>query len=118
MNARRVGFGDAAGSAGDDDAADGPQLVGRGVDGQHVTLNTHFAHAPREQVTVLPARVQHRNPLHAEIISDYGLWTVDHGLSTISFSKTPASVPALLRKRGAPQWPPRPGAWHPPWNSC
>ena len=68
MDARRIGFGDAARPAGDDDAADGAELLGRGVDRQHVALDAHFSHAPCEQVTVLPARVQNRDPLHGEII--------------------------------------------------
>jgi hypothetical protein len=37
-----------------------------------MALNPHLTHAPREQVTVLPARIQNRNPLHAEIIDDLG----------------------------------------------
>ena len=68
MHARRSGFGDAARAAGNDDAADAGELIGAGVDRKDVALNADFADAPREQVTVLAARIENRDTLHEEII--------------------------------------------------
>ncbi len=64
MNARRIFFGDATRSAGNDDPADASEPVGRRVDRKHVTLNAYLSHSPREQMTILPARIQNRNSLH------------------------------------------------------
>ena len=68
MHARRTCFGDAAWPAGDNDAADAVEQIGRRVDRQHVALNAGFAHSPRQQMTVLPARIENRDTVHGEII--------------------------------------------------
>ena len=70
MHARRIRFGDAARPAGDDDAADAVEPIGGRVDRQHVALNAGFANAPRQQMTVLPARIENRDTVHGEIIVD------------------------------------------------
>lgn len=69
MNARRVFFGDASRPAGNDDAADAGQLVRGRIDRKDVTLNAELANTPRQQVAVLPARIQNRNTLHERIIA-------------------------------------------------
>ena len=68
MDARRTRFGDAARPAGDDDAADAGEPIGGRVDRQHMALSAGFADAPRQQMTVLPARIQNRDAVHGEII--------------------------------------------------
>ena len=70
MYARRARFGHAARTTGNNDAADTGQLVGRGVDRQHMALHTDFAHAPREKMTVLAARVEDCDSVHGESIAD------------------------------------------------
>ena len=70
MHAWRTRFGDAARSAGDDDAADAVELSGGCVDRKDVALNAGFANAPRQQMTVLPARIENRDTVHEEIIVD------------------------------------------------
>ena len=69
MNAGRVFFGDASRSAGNDDAADPGQLSSRRIDRENVTLNAELTNTPREQVAVLPTRIQNRNTLHERIIT-------------------------------------------------
>src|SRR5436190_20283168 len=69
MNARRVFLGDASRPSGNDDAADAGQLICRRIDRKDVTLNAELANAPREQMTVLSARIQNRNTLHERIIT-------------------------------------------------
>src|SRR5688572_13869846 len=70
VDARRASFGDAARPAGNDDAADAGKLIGAGVYREDVALNADFANTPREQVTVLAARIENRDTLHEGIIVD------------------------------------------------
>ena len=64
MNARGISFGDASGTAGNDDAADAGEPVRRGIDGKEVTLSADLTNTPREQMTVLTTRIQNRNAFH------------------------------------------------------
>ena len=64
MHARRTWLGDAARAARDDDAADARKLIGVRVDWKDVTLDAGFAHAARQEMTILPARVEYGDALH------------------------------------------------------
>src|SRR5918993_1416316 len=80
INARRAGFCHASRATRDDDAADAVEVSGVGIDRQDVTLNADLAHAPREQVAILAARIENRNSLHGGIIVDSRWSTVGgHG---------------------------------------
>ena len=50
------------------DATDTRQLLRRRVNRKDVTLHSRFAHAPREQVTVLTSSVENCDALHSVII--------------------------------------------------
>ena len=64
MYARRSRFGDAARAARNDDAADAGKLAGGGVYWKNVTLNAHFPHPTREEMTILTAGVEDCDTLH------------------------------------------------------
>ena len=77
IDARRIRFGDAARSAGDDDAADPGELIAGGLDRQHVALHASLAHAPREQMAVLPTCIEDGDTEHGGIIVDSRESSVD-----------------------------------------
>ena len=64
MNTRGIVFGDASGTAGNDDAADAGEPVRRSIDGKEVTLNADLTNTTREQMTVLTTRIKNRNAFH------------------------------------------------------
>ena len=68
MNTRRRRLGDASWAAGNDDAGNAVEVIGAGIYRKDVALDTGFADAAREQVTVLSARVENCDSVHEWII--------------------------------------------------
>ena len=94
-DARRARFGHASRPAGDDDAADARELIGGGVDRKDVALNADLAHAPREQMTVLPACVENCDAVHEGNYTS----TVDSRQSSVDALMTAYCRLLLLQKR-------------------